>query len=340
VSWPDSVSVGSNVSVVGVKGYSADDEPQITATSVTVNGSTSVPSPLAVRPDWLTLADDMINLHNLGMLVRVWGVVTLDTICGDFGINSSICGEDYEGGKTIGVYLAPGMQAPAEGSLVAVTGVSSQVAGFMGSHWPCVRATEEPNILSTSTEQITIYPGENWISFPLIPLNTDPAESYYFGSTPVDGIFWQGSAQATDDLITGNLYSYDAYNGTWATYGVGDFRYFGHMGSAWFGDGYILNNTGSQTTVSFTGIANGVPNASETKTDIWISLPGRYGQQGGVHWIGHPFNHNVPFVNVKVTDGLVTLPVMDAINQGWLQGHWGYLGKSSVLVSICIFSQL
>ena len=99
----------------------------------------------------------------------------------------------------------------------------------------------------------------------------------------------------------------------------------GPFGGMLLGDGYMIQVAGSQVTISYDGVADGVPDGAGQMTDMWVSLPGVTGREGGYHMVGHPFDHNVLWANVQVTDGTQTIPVMDAVNLGWLDGYWAYL---------------
>lgn len=159
-----------------------------------------------------------------------------------------------------------------------------------------------------------IYPspdsptGTNWIALRGVPFDPDPLT--IFGDL---------------NYIDGAIFRLDATTG-------GTEPYFsfqepgGPFGGMLLGDGYWVNNsTGAEYTISYDGAPDGLPDGVGQKTDMWISLPGMTGGNGGTHWVGHPFDHPVPFVNVLVTDGTQTIPVMDAIAAGWLEGYWPYL---------------
>lgn len=78
-------------------------------------------------------------------------------------------------------------------------------------------------------------------------------------------------------------------------------------------------------TVSYDGVDDGIPDGVGQMTDMWISLPGLSGgDNGGMHWVGHPFDHDVLWTDVQVTDGTQTVSVQDAIGLGWLEGGWTY----------------
>lgn len=161
-----------------------------------------------------------------------------------------------------------------------------------------------------------IYPapngttGANWIALRGVPFDPDPIA--IFGDV---------------DLIDGMIARLDPTSG-----GTEDYWSFqepgGPFGGMLLGDGYWLNST-SQYTINYDGAPDGLPDGAGQKTDMWISLPGVTGREGGFHWIGHPFNHEVPFVNVMVTDGTQTISVLDAIEAGWLDGYWAYLDAPS-----------
>lgn len=175
---------------------------------------------------------------------------------------------------------------------------------------------------AATTYTDTLYPspgggvGENWVALRGVPF--DPAPAVVFGDeTVID----DGRLSKLDGP-TANVFGYYSY----------DPDSFGKM---LLGEGYIVMVTDDiEHAVSYSGIEDGVPSdpvnaPGTTMTDMWVSLPGITGGSGGEHWIGHPFNHSVPFVNVKVTDGTQTLPVQDAIAAGWLEGYWTYLDAAT-----------
>jgi len=76
-------------------------------------------------------------------------------------------------------------------------------------------------------------------------------------------------------------------------------------------------------------------------TDMWISLPGVSSDNpaypGGWHFVGNPFNHNVLWTDIKVTDGTETIDMITACELGWLDGYWEYLNGASQGISLVDF---
>jgi len=169
----------------------------------------------------------------------------------------------------------------------------------------------------------TLYPapdgtnGVNWIALRGVPF--DPSPVTVFGDEMrIDGLM------SKLDPVTGNTNTYFSF----------DAESFGNL---LLGDGFWVNNdSGNEYTISYQGVYDGVPSdltnettRAATMTDMWISLPGQTGSNGGYHWVGFPFNHPIPWVNVKVTDGTQTLPVQDAVAAGWLLDFWAYMDGPS-----------
>jgi len=149
--------------------------------------------------------------------------------------------------------------------------------------------------------------GENWIALRGVPF--DPTPAVIFGD---EARIDDGRLQRLD-ASTQNVYGYLSFMPE-------------EFGGMLLGDGFtVLVDNGTGYTINYDGAPDGLPDGAGQKTDMWISLPGQTGMNGGQHFIGHPFDHAVPFVNVLVTDGTRTIPVMNAIAEGWLEGYWPYL---------------
>jgi len=166
---------------------------------------------------------------------------------------------------------------------------------------------------------ITIYPGENWISVPLVPYNYQPS------------VLFAGCN------INGNLVRLDPTTGATITYSAAHPDAFGGI---LLGDGYkLICTTPAPVVISYEGFPDGVPDLDPqgnpiagTMTDMWISLPGRQGDgqnAGGSHWIGCPFNHARPVDACKVTDGTTLLNLAQAVQQGWIDGLWDSMNNES-----------
>lgn len=151
------------------------------------------------------------------------------------------------------------------------------------------------------------YTGENWIAMRSVPF--DPNPEIVFGDL---SLIDDGRLQRRDP-VTGNLEGFISFEP----------EVFGGM---LLGDGYkVYVQDGLQHTITYSGAPAGLPDGVGQLTDMWISLPGQSGMNGGMHWVGFPFNHPVLWTNVLVTDGTQTVPVLDAVNLGWLQGYWQYM---------------
>lgn len=164
----------------------------------------------------------------------------------------------------------------------------------------------------------TMYSGCNWFALNGVPL--DPAPSSIF--------------VGEEGLIDGALTRLDPTNGnTIPWFSWDDPATFGGM---LLGDGFRLNvEDGVDHTISYEGAPDGLPDANG-KTDMWISLPGFTGQEGGMHWIGTPYATPVLWSSILVTDGTKTVPVMDfddttedAVSLGWIEPYWAYLDAAS-----------
>ncbi|MEN6521497.1 MAG: hypothetical protein ABFD46_10170 [Armatimonadota bacterium] len=161
--------------------------------------------------------------------------------------------------------------------------------------------------------------GANWIALKAVPFDPNPIT--VFGSV---------------DLIDGTLSRLDPVTGN--TEGYFSFQEpDGPFGNMLLGEGYWLNVTTTSHTISYQGAVDGLGTEStvtegtkiSSMTDMWISLPGPTGEEGGYHWVGFPFSHNVLWTDVKVTDGNETVPVLTAVSNGWLDGGWAYLDAAT-----------
>lgn len=176
---------------------------------------------------------------------------------------------------------------------------------------------------ATTNYTLTLWPypgyptvsqmGDNYFALPGVPLDPDPAS--VFDGVPI------GSADAT-------LMRFDAVYQTPVPYDEFDPDSFGNC---LLGDGYIVSvmpNTGDpngEWIISYEGVDDGVPGdpdgpgpLGEQMTDMWVSL---HGGAGAMHWVGHPFNHDVWWEDVQVTNGEETRYIMDAVGE-WIEGYW------------------
>jgi len=159
--------------------------------------------------------------------------------------------------------------------------------------------------------------GDDWVALRGVPFNPDPAA--VFGGL---------------GRIDNNLSKFDPVGGNGILYmsGIEEFNLL-------LGEGYFIQASpsgGGTYTISYTGVADGVPDGEGNMTDMWISLPGLAeglpGYPGGQHWIGHPFNHAVAWTDVEVTDGTQTISVVDACDPAgaykWIEPFWTYRENS------------
>lgn len=98
---------------------------------------------------------------------------------------------------------------------------------------------------------------------------------------------------------------------------------FTTFGGVLLGQGYMLK-VKTQTTVSYTGFDDGLPDASTppVQTDMWISLPGAVdgggNPVGSWHYVGQPFNHNTPDSAILFTDGIDVKTWSQAVTANWV----------------------
>jgi len=159
------------------------------------------------------------------------------------------------------------------------------------------------------TATYDVYNDWNCISAPLVPYDPDPV-SVFSGVT-----------------INGKLSRFDATVQSGVSYLRADPASFGNV---LLGDGYWLQTNvgeGNSLTISFQGIADGVPDSSGNLTDMWISLPGdQYDEadNGGWHLIGQPFNHDTATSinaaqgdHIFLTDGTYLKTWKQAVTDNW-----------------------
>ncbi|MDO8682371.1 MAG: PEP-CTERM sorting domain-containing protein [Armatimonadota bacterium] len=140
---------------------------------------------------------------------------------------------------------------------------------------------------------ITLMPGENWVSAPVIPLDPLPT-SVFSGIDIANNLTWF-------DPISQRPIAYDPAH-------PGDFP------NILMGDGYTITNHGSTPVIlTYEGVII-------NDTDVWISLPG--GGNGGMHWIGVPYTIPTAFDRIIVTDGEEAYYAADAALLGWIDPIW------------------
>jgi len=159
----------------------------------------------------------------------------------------------------------------------------------------------------TATATIELYKGFQLVAPPLVPINPDPV-SVFGGAT-----FGVDSQLTRWDPNVGGI-SYDSLSSD----------PYGGYGGVLLGDGAWLFS--ERATITYTGVADGVPDASGTRTDMYISLPGQTAGGGGWHIIGYPFNKSMQIDNgdatgsyVQFTDGTQTLSWSAAVAAGWVE---------------------
>lgn len=133
-------------------------------------------------------------------------------------------------------------------------------------------------VASADTYTKDVYAGWNFISVPLVPFDST-VENVFTG---FDFAF-DASLQT---LKNGVPIEYDYWNaGT-------DLN---PLPNILIGQGYYFN-TAVDGSISYEGVADGVPAADGTMTDMWLSFPTK-----GWQMFGHPFNHET-FVNSDQSD--------------------------------------
>jgi len=166
------------------------------------------------------------------------------------------------------------------------------------------------------------YSGWNLICAPQVPLTPDTASVF----ANFDLMFTTGLTRW--DSPTQSMLPYDPFseNG-------------GEFGRVLLGDGYWLYDTAN--TITYSAVPDGVPDANNNMTDMWISLPGTGSGNGGWNLIGHPFNHDTAISatsdeygnplgdNIFVTDGKELKTLAQANDDGWLDGAFQYWDGST-----------
>ncbi|MGQ9455362.1 MAG: hypothetical protein ACUVRS_10620 [Armatimonadota bacterium] len=157
---------------------------------------------------------------------------------------------------------------------------------------------------------VDLYEGWNYVACPLVPFDPDPYSVF-------EGV-----------SIDYNLFRWDAPSQSEMHFGDEGF------GNILLGDGYYLNNVDSASGFTYNGVPDGVPDASGTMTDMWISLPGNQldgADAGGWHLIGHPFNHDTPTNgslgngdNIWFTDGTTLKTWDEAVEAEWVESSMQY----------------
>lgn len=158
--------------------------------------------------------------------------------------------------------------------------------------------------VSADTATSTVLPGWNLLSASLVPTT-----STGYGIADARDVF--KTDLGTSITISNRLYKWEAPSlKPWTTLGAGTF------GKILLGNGYFLSNTtGASIVWQYPGVANGVPDGTGKKTDMWVSLP-----SSGYNLIGHPFTDAILWSGCQMTDGTTTKSVNDAKLAGWFDG--------------------
>ncbi len=156
------------------------------------------------------------------------------------------------------------------------------------------------------TSSMTVYKGWNMIGFPTVPLAPSAADVF-------SGYSDQGMTGG--DAVAYNLYRYNPILRSLIPWDPDDASW----GNILIGDGYWLYRTdAASATFSYQGV--------DVSGDHWLSLP-----RAGWTLIGYPNNTptSVNYENLLVTNGIVTKPIVDAINEGWLSEYAFYYNNAS-----------
>lgn len=173
-------------------------------------------------------------------------------------------------------------------------------------------------ICTADTCTVDLYSNWNVVACPLVPFDPDP--NSVFGGVDIDG------RVARYDAPSQSFVSYDAIDPT-------------AFGNCLLGEGYLLENYANVDSFSYSGVPDGVPDASNNMTDMWISLPGNQldaADAGGWHIVGHPFNHDTAIDlgsgtgdNVLFTDGTTLKTWDEAFAAGWVEDVMSYFDAST-----------
>jgi hypothetical protein len=318
------LEVGDKADVKGRVKTNSSGEVYIEATEATQDGSGTV-APLNMNGRTVGGGSfgnqagitGACGWNNIGILVRICGNVTqIDPNGSYFYIDDGsglMDGTQTGGVDNVGVRLLFDGRAYDAGDHLMVTGISSCFkVGSDIQRLVRVRSSSDIESVTTGTTvSLTLYPntdgstGENWFSLPCALFDPDPLAVF-------------GSASLIENLLI-RLDAHIQGQIAWSQY-TSDF------GSLLLGDGFIyINETGSPFTVGpCSAFPEGLPCNGTSMTDACVSLPGmeEEGIQGGDHWVALPFNHTVEFEDILVTDGIETIPVLDAISRNWLDGYW------------------
>jgi hypothetical protein len=158
---------------------------------------------------------------------------------------------------------------------------------------------------SADTADVTLYPGFNMIAASLVPY--DPSPSAVFKTDTGAAIpITSSRLMRWDSSSSPQQYKYYTPAGGGAQFG----KVLLGMGMFYKAD------AGSNIFMEYVGVPNGVPDSSNKKTDMWISLA-----FAGYNQIGSPFTDAVTWANCLMTDGNTTQSVSAAKTAGWWSGN-------------------
>lgn len=312
------VKRGDIAQVQGLLGVTDGERAINPSMPVVVHGSAAIPGAIGMRNRDLGGGDasednpgvtDGRGALNVGLLVKTTGTVT-HAGTGFFYIHDGSNGTEGpldDGSGFPGVRITSNTVV-GQGERLEITGISStDTYNVPNRNIPTIMPRDVNDILrNPPLSQITsstgtIAAGWNLFGIPAIPAVSSPEN--VMAGTPIDGRLYRWEA-ALGGLIGYDVWSPEIYGGLL------------------LGDGHWLE-TQSATTISYQG--------RYQAEDQWISLP-----MAGWSLIGHPFNHNTHWTNVKVHNGKAVLSMLDASRiEGWLNstGYWW----NSQLQGLCDF---
>ncbi|MCE5324050.1 right-handed parallel beta-helix repeat-containing protein [bacterium] len=312
VSEPDFMTPNVEVEISGLVGTDSG-ERYIYANTITVKSSNEV-KPLAMNNETIGGGyfggqegiTDAIGWNNIGLLIRTCGnVKEIDTAVPPAWFKISDGSPEQ-----VRVAISSDITAPALNENVMVTGISSCCVDDTNFR-RLIRVRDQDDIQTIDVGHevnIPIYAGFNYIAAPLAPFNPDPLSVLSVSSDALHNVidWWDSQTQQ-------NVYWNDFEEPAGASFG----NIVLGKGYEWYVD--------NDRTVSYEGFADGLP-CEYDKTDAVISLPGSQSgsESGGWHFVGTPFNHNVPVDSgnytgdlIYLTDGTTLKTWGEAVEAGW-----------------------
>ena len=299
---PGRLNEGQVVNLLGTLHTDTNGERYLEPNTVTPNGTGNL-EPLGLSPRTLYSGDffydastgagqrgmkDGFGLNMLGLLVRTVGKVSATTADG-FKI-----ADGY--GRTVRVIVPAGVTLPVVGSYVGVTGVvsSEQITGNL---YPVLQIRRNTDLFydpasTLAAEFISpvgaLVTGENLFALYGIPFNPNP--------TSVLQNFDPGNGSG----LNGRLNRYDPITQSEVIYSAANPSLFGDL---MMGEGYRINLTAAETKeIRYSGF----------RTDFADWLLGI--RKEGATRIGSPLPYAFDFSELKVSDGIKTVSVRDAIH--------------------------